>query len=130
MSDDGVDVYRVQDREGRGPWRPGFSDSWVEDRADLALLIPWTTEFGMGILDHATPGFAVGCGCTSLDALRRWFTPTEYATLRAVGYECVRIAGCRVLASSDIQCVFERRAPLRRRAFPITLYEMQSEPRQ
>jgi len=39
-------VYRVQDKEGRGPWRPGFSQIWVETRLDHMFLPPWYVEFG------------------------------------------------------------------------------------
>lgn len=37
-------IYRVQDAEGRGPWRPGFSKYWVCDRDDHDVLIPWMKE--------------------------------------------------------------------------------------
>ena len=34
-------VYRVQDADGRGPFKPGFSHQWVEERADHENLLPW-----------------------------------------------------------------------------------------
>jgi hypothetical protein len=39
-------VYRIQDKKGRGPYRPGFSSQWVEDRDDHDNLFPWYQEFG------------------------------------------------------------------------------------
>ena len=40
------EIYRVQDAQGRGPWKPGFSHRWVEDRPDHYNLPPWFVEFG------------------------------------------------------------------------------------
>ena len=36
-------VYRIQDNEGRGPWKPGFSSQWVIEREDLENLLPQGT---------------------------------------------------------------------------------------
>ena len=38
-------VYRIQDSNGRGPWKPGFSHVWVEDRCDLVNLRPIVIDF-------------------------------------------------------------------------------------
>ena len=107
-----VAVLRVQDGEGRGPWKPGFSYTWAEERADLDNLLPWYMEFGQVHLVRRE-GEHFGCGCMTVAQLRRWFTPGEYAFLVAHGYRAVRLEGCRVLAESAIQCVFARWANLR-----------------
>lgn len=116
-------VYRVQDKHGRGPWKPGFSDRWVEDRPDeeYAALMPWPVQFP-NVLKRAIVGAHLGCGCRTLDQLRRWFTPTEYATLRRFGYSAVQMEVGRILAESDIQCVFERSKPLREGVEKVKLY--------
>ena len=118
-------VYRVQDASGRGPWKPGFSSQWVEDRPEeeYTRLVPWTVEFGFeNILRHSIAGMNLGCGCQSLEQLRLWFTSTEYQTLRQFGYCAVKMEIGRILAESDIQCVFERVKPLREGAEPVELY--------
>ncbi|MCK0507967.1 hypothetical protein [Aromatoleum anaerobium] len=115
-------IYRIQDSDGRGPWKPGFSRLWVEDRDDHDLLIPWYQEFGQVHL-RAIVGMHIGCGCRSEDQLRRWFTQTEYARLVEYGYRAVRMPVGRILAESNIQCVFERAKPLRRDVVPFALYE-------
>lgn len=115
-------VYRVQDKDGRGPWKPGFSDRWVEDRDDHDNLPPFMYEF-VNALDHAIIGMVFGCGCRTLVQLQRWFTPTEYATLKELGYECVKMEVGRILAESDIQCVFERNKPLRDDVEIVELYK-------
>ncbi len=117
-------VYRVQDSEGRGPWRPGFSRLWVRDRDDHANLRPWVEQFGMQIIPRTGWPFGkhFGCACRTLDQLRRWFTAEEYATLLAYGYQAVSMDVQRVLAESDIQLVFQRARPLRAGVEPVELY--------
>ena len=119
---DALVVLRIQDADGRGPWQPGFSRRWVEDRPDHENLPPWFVEFGR-VDKLALVGEHVGSGCRTLEQLRRWFTPTEYATLRRFGYRAVRMAAGRLLAESDKQCVFGRARPLREDVEPVELYE-------
>lgn len=116
-----VDVYRVQDRDGRGPWKPGFSRHWVEDRDDLDHLPPWTHELP-NALQKRIVGMHLGCGCQTLEQLRRWFTPGEYATLRRHGYLAVKMKVGRILAASRTQCVFERAKPLYEDFETVELY--------
>jgi hypothetical protein len=117
-------ILRVQDSDGRGPWRPGFSRLWVRDRADHDNLIPWPTEFGMGIIPRDTWPFGrhFGCGCRTIEQLQRWFTVEEYATLTRYGYQAVRLDVDRVIAESERQLVFQRSRPLRAGAEPFNLY--------
>ena len=117
-------VYRVQDVEGRGPWRPGFSRLWVRDRDDHDNLRPWVEQFGLAIIprNHLPFGRHFGCACRTLEQLRRWFTAEEYATLQAYGYQAVSMDVQRVLAESDIQLVFQRSRPLRAGVEPVDLY--------
>jgi len=116
-------IFRVQDKDGRGPWKPGFSHRWVEDRPDeeFNTLVPWPVEFG-DIRKKAIVGMSLGCGCRTLDQLRRWFTSSEYSTLRKFGYCAVKMEVGRILAESKIQCVFERVKPLRDDVDPVVLY--------
>ena len=111
----------MQDKDGRGPWKPGFSRFWVEDRDDHDNLVPWYVEFG-DVHRRAIVGMHMGCGCRSLEQLRRWFTATEYATLQLAGYQAVQMAADRILAESDIQCVFERAKPLHIGVEAVELY--------
>ena len=104
-------IYRVQDKDGRGPWKPGFSLNWVESRDDHENLHPWTYEFGP-VHRYLLSGEYGGSGCLTEDQLRRWFTPSEYKTLIAYGYHAVKMRVNRILASSPIQCVFGRAKPL------------------
>jgi len=78
-------------------------------------------QFG-NVLRLSIVGMNLGCGCRTLEQLRRWFTPTEYATLHRFGYCAVKMEVGRILAESDIQCVFERAKPLREGVEPVELY--------
>ncbi len=102
-----MNVYRIQDKDGRGPWKPGFSHKWVEDRDDLDNLPPWYVEFGP-IHTRAYTWESVGSACRTVEQLRRWFTRSEYGTLIRHGYQAVKMDASRILAASDIQCVFTR----------------------
>jgi hypothetical protein len=85
------------------------------------MLKPWPQEFGP-VHHRALWGMHLGCGCMSLDQLRRWFTPTEYARLLTFGYQAVRMRVGRILAASDVQCVFERAKPLAVDVEAVELY--------
>ncbi len=114
-------VYRVQDAHGRGPWKPGFSAKWVEEREDHDNLIPWLLEFGP-VHEQAIAGMAVGTACRTLEQLRRWFTKSEYENLRRRGYMAVSMDAGRILAESEIQLVFERCRALNVGTVPVNLY--------
>lgn len=99
-------VFRVQDNAGRGPWKPGFSHKWVEDRPDHDNLPPWFVEFGR-VDRRAITGMTTGSACMTLEQLRRWFNPSEYAKLCKLGYRAVRL-DASVLAESSVQCFVQR----------------------
>jgi len=124
QKDRGFLVYRVQDREGRGPWRPGFSQFWVIDRFDHANLRPWMDDFGDEVVDavKASRSLRIGCGCATIDQLQRWFTHDEYATLKWFGYSAVMIVADRIVAQNDRQLVFQRKIPLSKGAVEFDLY--------
>lgn len=116
-------VFRVQGKDGRGPWKPGFSHKWVEDRRDMENLLPYFHEWpGFDIHAELRNDEHCGCGCLTLEQLRRWFTETEYNRLRILGYRAVRLSADRVLRKSDTQCVFTRKRALRKGATEIALY--------
>lgn len=114
-------VFRVQDRDGRGPWKPGFSHKWVEDRDDHENLPPWYVDLGRPDM-QAIAGMAMGSACRTLDQLRRWFTESEYRTLRRYGYRAVQMEVGRIIAESNVQCFVERVKPFRTGWKPVDLY--------
>ncbi len=120
-------VYRIQDSEGRGPWRPGFSHKWVEERTDAEFrrLRPIQQDFPrLDQLLCVQRGEYVGVGCETLVKLRQWFTASEYATLLGFGYQCVRLDADYIVCTSDIQCVFIRSKHLRAGTRTARLYHV------
>ena len=118
-----VKVFRVQDSEGRGPFRPGLSKHWVIDRDDHENLKPWPKEFGDILPRGEWPfGKHYGCACRTLDQLRRWFNENEYSTLQQLGFKAVQMDVQRVLAEGDTQLVFLRNRPLRTDVDAVELY--------
>lgn len=116
-----VTVYRVQDLNGRGPYQRGFSDVWVRGNPDDRELPAMLDEFP-GILERFTPGMWCGCGCRTIEGLRRWFIPEEYRILKRHGFHAVRMTVARIVAESDAQLVFERGQRLNQNVEPICLY--------
>ena len=102
-------VYRVQDIEGRGPYRPGFSHKWSDGFEKPPAFYE---EFGWDILKAAKKGEAMGCGFRTRDQAHQWFSREEMDRLRVLGYHLVRIEVDRILAESKHQLVFARSKPL------------------
>jgi len=116
-------IYRIQDSDGRGPFKPGFSHQWINFRKDHRNLRTWAEEFGFEFVrDQIIVGETFGCGCKNLDQLKRWFDKSEYEKLKKFGYKAVKMKIDRIIAESEIQCVFGRTYPLNMDVKTIQLY--------
>lgn len=106
-------VFRVQDADGRGPFKPGFSATWADDVRDFSML-PWFQEFGLYILERAPPDVVYfGSACRTEAQLRKWFSDAELNRLFLSGHRVVQIEADAILAESAIQLVFGCRKPIR-----------------
>ncbi len=114
-------VYRVQDGDGRGPYKPGLTKYW----ADCDALSDHITETimdlagGLDKLQALPAGWHYGCACDSPMALAKWFTPTEAHRLYEMGYTPVSLAADKILFRSDKQMLIACKKPLARIAHPI-----------
>jgi hypothetical protein len=115
-------IYRIQDIEGRGPWRPVFSHKWIEVRDDHNHLIPYYSEFLDVDFSLRKKECSIGVGCRTIAQLHRWFTRNEYRALLNYGYAAVKLKADRIIAESDIQCVFAQKKPLRKNVTKFALY--------
>jgi hypothetical protein len=107
-----VIVYRVQAADGRGPWRPGFSQRWIDGDAPADRLTETVMDLvPLPLLQRLPPEFMWGSACRSLNALMQWFTPRERAALRALGFHPVRLTADVLLAESAWQLLVGRRRP-------------------
>ncbi len=101
---------RVQDRDGRGPFKPGTTDRWRDpDGPDYP---PAQEEFGLHWRAEIPLGWHCGCALRSIEQVARWFSPWECARLDALGYRLVTIRG-RALRESRHQIIVVRPLPLR-----------------
>lgn len=114
-------IFRIQDNEGRGPWRPGFSHLWVKPRPDHDNLPPWMFEFPHIDIKSIESGH-FGSGCRNTKQLRRWFTKNEYKTLVNFGFKAVMMDVEEVLAESEKQLLFRRMFPLNQYYTVVRLY--------
>lgn len=107
---------RVQDKDGRGPFKPGFSGNW---RDPVGRDFPSVMEeFGLGWRDEIPCGWHCGCAFRKLDQVRDWFSAHECERLKVFGYRLVNIAG-KVLRESAHQAIIIRAHPLRWKATPV-----------
>lgn len=104
-------VYRIQDNDGRGPYKPGTSRLWADERGEY--LPPFFEEFGWEVLSKVPPGMHMGCACDSVESLHRWFSEAERQRLRLMGYREVQLKADGVAAQSERQIVFWSRKPLK-----------------
>jgi len=105
-----MQIFRVQDREGRGPFKPGFSNKWLDKNKDRSKL-PVCDEFTES-LTGLPKGKHFGYGCRTIDQLFSWFSLTELAKLRGFGYQVVKIRADVVIAESNTQVLFGRKKHL------------------
>lgn len=112
-------VYRVQDKNGRGPWKSGFSKVWAEDRRpeEYAELPPVHEQFPDLCF---RPGYCVAC--ETIEQLRKWIRRSEYETLKKYGYFAVEVDLCKILVRSDSQCVVARTKPMNKHFRKVRLY--------
>ena len=106
-------VYRVQDPEGRGPFRPGFSRYWLdEDLGERSRLPSWGEEFGHDLISkNYRKRHHYGSAVKTLHEVTIWFSASELLRLKLYGYSVVKLQADRILAESTVQVVFERKKP-------------------
>ena len=106
-------VLRVQDGEGRGPYRPGFSARWSDPNGPICK--PWWIEIGETFeVAHQRfcEGYHWGCGFQDIDRLRSWFTARELKALDRLGFCLVTVEPDIIVAETPSQIVFGTLLPL------------------
>ena len=111
-----MSLFRVQDKHGRGPWRPGLSSRWVD--AFRTAQHPPIYEERPDWLDVCreaqASGAHVGCAVDGADALLSWFSPMELIRLHDLGFFIVDASACDVLIRTQTQVVIASRLPLKK----------------
>lgn len=106
-------IIRVQDKQGRGPWRPGLSRLWVRETPDDSLLPIYADISGFSELTARAykDGLHFGCA-TRLANFDRWFSADEMRRLRALGFRAYDASGCTILAETKTQLLIGWHIPL------------------
>jgi len=107
-------VFRIQDSEGRGPYRPGFSNCWTDPNGPDTP--PWWVELGKPLEEAlkgmSDPSMHYGCGFDSLAQMHSWFTARELRTLNRLDFRLIKFEPSLIVAHTPRQVVFGHRAPL------------------
>jgi hypothetical protein len=102
-------VYRVQDRTGRGPFRPGLTSAW-SDRVGMARPPPSFSVWPD--LGRLIPGgWWAGSALERVEQVPLWFTGTELAVLAEMGFQFVALPRCLVVARTPEQLLVARKRP-------------------
>jgi hypothetical protein len=102
-------VYRVQDAEGRGPFRPGLSAQW-SDREGDAWPAPYF-DLWPDWRRLVPGGWWYGSAVERLEQLDLWFTPAERQRLAGLGFHLAALDRAFIAARDPAQVLIVRRRP-------------------
>jgi hypothetical protein len=114
-----MNVYRIQDYQGRGPFNPGFSNKWVDENKAYQPDAP-ISEL-LKIKRIADKGLILAFACKSIDDLRKWISRSEYSKLKRMGYFAYSI-DVDTIWELDNQIICGRKRPYRKGCHVIELY--------
>jgi hypothetical protein len=107
-------IYRIQDSEGRGPFKPGFTHLWI-DKERQPFPPPFTEhpKFASVVKRAHSKGLHLGAAVIGWPSLARWFSTDELFRLYERGYWIVDARGCTVELYDDFQVLVSSPLPLR-----------------
>jgi hypothetical protein len=119
-------ILRVQDKDGRGPWKPGFSHTWIDlDRPEERMppsIFTEVEDLGAEIARWHRRGYHIGCAVEGMTGLRKWFSLRELTTLRSMGYHVYDFTKTEKVISTPTQVVIASRVAFRK--FPKVTFDI------
>ena len=108
-------ILRYQDKDGRGPFRPGIPAQWADSEGQSPPSVFQEFPGFMDILPkiHARR-MNVGCACVGERGIDAYFTASEQKKLKRLGYRLHRVPKNAVILTGRTQVVFATPMPLRR----------------
>lgn len=113
-------VYRIQDKEGRGPFKPGYTETWLDSDRTYFPKAPIREQ--LWIQKIADPELRLAFACETIEQIKNWVSKTEYERLKKDGYNVVKIAVDKIW-KLDGQLIVGRKKQYRKQAEIINLYE-------
>ena len=101
-----MDVYRVENKEGKGCYRKGYFTEWLTREHDLNFKKYPPPHYDKGI--DRLPVEGELCGFKDKEQALDWFTQEELSKLRKLGFYLERIEGAEVTAIGEKQILFRR----------------------
>lgn len=96
-------LYRIQDDQGRGPFKPGESLLWSDTDGEAR---PFDLDTLLAARSRLRGAERMATACRTMEQLQQWFSPTEMRTLREMGYRLVRVRPHRILGENDNEVFF------------------------
>jgi hypothetical protein len=116
---DKITVYRIQDNQGRGPFKPGIPEKWIDE---TRTTFPGEDlNYASIIARRAPDDLHLGFGCKTQDELKTWVSQSEYIRLQKLGYRAVSIDVDRIWEMKN-ELIFGRRRAFRKGYKPLNLY--------
>src|SRR3990167_950571 len=107
-------LLRVQDKDGRGPFKPGFTKTWCEYNHNLPRIMTEFPDIAKDVIPYHKKGMHLGVGVRGgFDGLKKWFSENELNKLQTLGYQVVTINDFDVVRESKNQVIFATKRPLR-----------------
>lgn len=106
-------LFRIQDGEGRGPFKPGFSVKWRDSSGPTPPALFEELGIHPDRLAHLVPiGLHGGYACRSMAEIRRWFSRGEIRRLNRLGYQLVSFEPDEILVEAPTQVLIGMHKPL------------------
>jgi hypothetical protein len=125
MASEGM-ILRVQDADGRGPWKPGVFMKWTDtERPGDTLFPPIFAEiedFHLEIARWHRRGYHIGCAVDGIEALKKWFNHREITTLRSMGYHVYDFSKADKVFTTPTQVAVASRVAFRK--FPKVTFDI------
>lgn len=108
-------IYRIQDVQGRGPFKPGHTRLWADPTKisqPIGLIYQHSLTELRAMMREKAPDLALGFGCRSFEQLTAWFTVSEFRRLDALGYMLAAMDVDVIVAENKNEVLFGRALPL------------------
>lgn len=107
-------ILRFQDKEGRGPFRPGLPALWGDAEGDSPpTIFDDFPDMIPKLAKYREKGLHLGCACVGMAGILAYFTGAEIGRLKNLGFNLHRAPHSTVIAQSQSQVLIAVPKPLK-----------------